>query len=198
MKIRVINLSDSLWLETLEKLRHDIYHLPEYLYLESVRYNAVAEAILIAEDDKIFFLPYLLRRCDDIFDHSLTTQEVFDVVSPYGYPGILLSDKAASTKEFLDLAINQLISTLRAKKVCSAFFRLHPILNSGFNDFLSPDICNVNGKTVSVNLKLSEAEIWSQTRREHRTSINKLKAFGNDSKNGSISGVDRRIYFNLL
>ena len=46
MKIRVINLSDSLWLETLEKLRHDIYHLPDYLYLESVRYNALAEAIL--------------------------------------------------------------------------------------------------------------------------------------------------------
>jgi hypothetical protein len=46
MKIRVINLSDSLWLETLEKIRHDIYHLPDYLYLESVRYNAVAEAIL--------------------------------------------------------------------------------------------------------------------------------------------------------
>jgi hypothetical protein len=178
MNIQVIGLSDSLWLETREKLRHDIYHLPEYLYLESVRYNAVAEAILIAEDDKIFFLPYLLRRCDDIFDQSLTTQEVFDVVSPYGYPGILLSDKAASTKEFLDLAINQLISTLRAKKVCSAFFRLHPILNSGFNDFLSPDICNVNGETVSVNLNLSEAEIWSQTRPEHRTSINKLKRSG--------------------
>jgi hypothetical protein len=178
MKIQVINLSDSLWLETLEKLRHDIYHLPEYLYLESVRYNAVAEAILIAEDDKIFFLPYLLRPCDNIFDQSLTTQEVFDVVSPYGYPGILLSDKAASTKEFLDLAINQLISTLRAKKVCSAFFRLHPILNSGFNDFLSPDICNLNGETVSVNLNLSEAEIWSQTRPEHRTSINKLKRSG--------------------
>ena len=178
MKIQVINLSDSLWLETLEKLRHDIYHLPDYLYLESVRYNAVAEAILIAEDDKIFFLPYLLRRCDDIFDQSLTTQEVFDVVSPYGYPGILLSETAASTKEFLDLAINQLISTLRAKKVCSAFFRLHPILNSGFNDFLSPDICKVNGETVSVNLNLSEAEIWSQTRPEHRTSINKLKRSG--------------------
>jgi len=178
MNIQVIGLSDSLWLETLEKLRHDIYHLPEYLYLESVRYNAVAEAILIAEDDKIFFMPYLLRRCDDIFDQSLTTQEVFDVVSPYGYPGILLSDKAASTKEFLDLAINQLISAWGAKKVCSAFFRLHPILNSGFKDFLSPDICNLNGETVSVNLNLSEAEIWSQTRPEHRTSINKLKRSG--------------------
>ena len=65
-----------------------------------------------------------------------------------------------------------------AKKVCSAFFRLHPILNSGFNDFLSPDICNVNRSTVSVNLNLSEAEIWSQTIPEHRTSINKLKRWG--------------------
>jgi len=46
MKIQVIGLSDYLWLETLEKLRHDIYHLPDYLYLESVRYNALAEAIL--------------------------------------------------------------------------------------------------------------------------------------------------------
>lgn len=178
MNIQVIGLSDSLWLETLQKVRHDIYHLPEYLYLESIRNNALAEAILIAEDDKIFFLPYLLRPCDNIFDQTLITQEVFDVVSPYGYPGILLSDKAATTKEFLDGAINQLISALRAKGVCSAFFRLHPILNSGFNDFLSPDICNVNGETVSVNLKLSEAEIWSQTRSEHRTSINKLKRSG--------------------
>lgn len=182
MKIQVIGLSDSLWLETLQQLRHDIYHLPEYLYLESIRNNALAEAILIAEDDKIFFLPYLLRQCDDIFDQSLTIKQVFDAVSPYGYPGILLSEKAASTKEFLDLAINQLISVLLAKKVCSAFFRLHPILNSGFQKFFSPDNCHVNGETVSVNLKLSEAEIWIQTRREYRTSINKLKRSGMTAK----------------
>jgi hypothetical protein len=77
MNIQVIGLSDSLWLETLQKLRHDIYHLPEYLYLESVRNNALAEAILIAEDDKIFFLPYLLRRCDDIFDRKLNNTRSF-------------------------------------------------------------------------------------------------------------------------
>jgi hypothetical protein len=178
MNIQVISLLDSLWLKTIAKLRHDIYHLPEYLYLESVRYNALAEAILIVEDDKIFFLPYLLRRCDDIFEPSFTTQEVFDVVSPYGYPGIVLSEAAANDREFIKLAMNQLISTLRARGVCSAFFRLHPILNNGFNDIVSPDICNLNGETVSVTLKLSEAEIWSQTRPEYRTQINKLKRSG--------------------
>lgn len=57
--------------------------MPEYLYLESIRNNALAEVIVIAEEDQIFFLPYLLRRCDDIFDQSLATQDVFDVVFPY-------------------------------------------------------------------------------------------------------------------
>jgi len=44
INIQVIGLSDSLWLETLKKLRHYIYHLPEYLYLESISNNALAEA----------------------------------------------------------------------------------------------------------------------------------------------------------
>jgi Acetyltransferase (GNAT) domain len=182
MNIKIIDLTDNLWLEKLSKLRHDIYHLPDYIYLESLRNKAAAEAIVIAEDDKIFFIPYLLRPCDRILDQNLATQEVFDIVSPYGYPGILLSEQAASTKEFLNLAMNQLIFVLRAKGVCSAFFRLHPILNSGFDDVLSADICNLNGETVSVDLKLSEAEIWSQTRSEHRTSINKLKRSGMTAK----------------
>jgi len=34
-------------------------------------------------------LIYCVNVNDDIFDGELSTQEVFDVVSPYGYPGIL-------------------------------------------------------------------------------------------------------------
>lgn len=175
MNIKVVSLSAPLWSQTLQKLRHDIYHLPEYVYLESVRENTTPEAVLIVEDKKIFFVPYLLRNCDDLFERSLATQEVVDIVSPYGYPGILLSEAAASTPEFLKLAMNQLISVLRAKGVCSAFFRLHPILNRGFNEILSPDVCKINGETVSVDLSLSEQEIWHQTRPEHRNKINRLK-----------------------
>jgi hypothetical protein len=173
MKTKTIDLTDDLWLETLAKLRHDIYHLPEYVYLESLRNKASAEAILIFEDDKIFFLPYLWRRCDDLFDENLATAEFFDVVSPYGYPGIVLSEAAANDREFVKLAMNQLISAFRAKGFCSAFFRLNPIINGGLEEILSPDICKISGETVSVNLTLSEAEIWQQTRADHRNKINK-------------------------
>jgi hypothetical protein len=178
MEFQVIGLKNPLWIQILQKLRHDIYHLPEYVDLESRRNNAIPEAILIIEDEKIFFVPYLLRRCDDLFNASLTSQEVFDVISPYGYPGILLSEAAASTPEFIESAIDQMITVLRSKHVCSVFFRLHPILNCSLNNILSPDICQVNGETVSVDLRLSEAEIWQQTRSEHRNKINRCKRLG--------------------
>lgn len=179
MDTKIINLSSMLWLKTLQELRHDIYHLPEYIHLESQRINAIPEAILITEDEKVFFLPYLLQRCDKLCREDLATSaEIFDVVSPYGYPGILLNPAAASEPDFLRLAMHQLISTLQDKQVCSAFFRLHPILNQDFHKIYHPDICQITGETVSVNLRLSEVEIWSQTRSDHRKDINRLKRAG--------------------
>ncbi len=178
MKTEILDLSNPLWLRSLQELRHDIYHLPKYLYLESQRIHATPEAILIADDEKLFFLPYLLRRCDELRQGDLTTSEVFDVVSPYGYPGILLNQAAVSDPEFVKSALNQLISALHDKQVCSVFLRLHPILNQGLNEIYSSEICPITGETVSVNLKLSEIEIWSQTRSDHRKDINRLKRDG--------------------
>ncbi|MBR8839654.1 MAG: GNAT family N-acetyltransferase [Stigonema ocellatum SAG 48.90 = DSM 106950] len=177
MNIQIIDIASNLWIETLQKLPYDFYHVPEYVYIESKRTHSIPEAILITEDDKIFFLPYLVRSCEDLFE-GLATPEVFDIVSPYGYPGILLSEAAATSPEFINLAIEQLKSTLSAKNVCSGFFRLHPILNDGLNKVLPPDVYKVLGDTVSVNLELSEAEIWQQTRNDHRQKINWCKRAG--------------------
>jgi hypothetical protein len=37
MKTQIIDLLNPLWQETLQQLRHDIYHLPGYLDLEAKR-----------------------------------------------------------------------------------------------------------------------------------------------------------------
>lgn len=176
MNVQIINLSNPLWREILQKLHHDIYHLPEYVNLEAKRIKATAEAIVINDGEKVFFLPYLLRQCEKLVKNE-TTQEVFDVVSPYGYPGILLSESAAMTPEFLQSAMSEFISKLRERNVCSAFLRMHPILNQGLNEIYSSDICKVSGHTVGVDLSLSLEEIWSQTRSDHRKDINRQKRF---------------------
>jgi hypothetical protein len=172
MEAQIINLSSQEWTDILKRLPHDIYHEPEYIYVDAIRTNTVPEAILLTEEDKIFFLPYLLRYCqpDD--------KEIFDIVSPYGYPGILLNESALHSPQFINKAIEKLKTVFFHKNVCSAFFRLHPILNQGLDKLLLSGICQVNGETISINLELSEVEIWQQTRHSDRTRISKCKRAG--------------------
>lgn len=177
MDLQVIDSQHPLWLQTLQKLSHDVYHLPEFVYLESRRTKTIPQAFLIVDGEKIFFVPYLLRRCDDILAEE-STPEIFDVISPYGYPGILLSEAAASEPGFPDFALNELKSVLKTNGVCSAFFRLHPILNHNFNEVFKPGTFTDNGETVSINLKLSESQIWAHTRKGHQSTINKCKRVG--------------------
>ena len=178
MNLQVIDLQNPLWGQTLQKLRHDTYHLPEYMYIESRRTKTTPEAFLIVDNEKIFFVPYLLRKCDDLVAEELITQEIFDVISPYGYPGILLNEAAANTPGFPDFAMNELKCVLRDKDVCSSFFRLHPILNHNFNEVFYSGTFAANGETVSVDLKLSEPQLWAHTRKGHQSTINKCKRVG--------------------
>ncbi|MEM6400054.1 MAG: FemAB family protein [Cyanobacteria bacterium P01_D01_bin.116] len=181
MSVQIIDSQDSLWRETLQKLRYDAYHLPEYVQLEAQRNHTKSEAFLFIEDDKIFFVPYLLRSCNDILDGA-TTEEIFDVISPYGYPGILLNEAATNCSEFIDTALNKLKYLFREKNICSAFFRLHPILSDKFTDIFPQDTLTENGKTVSIDLTLSEEKIWAKTRKGHQSTINKCKRLGFQGK----------------
>ena len=181
LNMQIIDLSSPLWLETLQKLRHDFYHLPEYVYLESQRTNTIPQAILISEADKLLFLPYLLRECRDIYTQEVSS-DIFDVISPYGYPGILFSDAAINSADFLKSGMNDLISAFNCQNICSAFFRLHPILNANLENIYSRDICQITGETIGVDLTLSPEEIWKQTRSDHRKDINRHKRFGLEAR----------------
>lgn len=181
MKVQTIDLSSPLWNETLQKIDHDIYQIPEYISLEARRSSATAEATIISDEDKIFFAPYLISRCDDIVP-SETAQEVFDIKSPYGYPGILLSEAATSAAGFSDAAMAALKQVLREKSVCSAFLRMHPILNENFSQIFQLGTFKENGETVSVDLRIPESQLWSHTRKGHRSTINKCKRLGMEAK----------------
>ena len=134
---------------------------------------------MITRGEAKCFLPYLLRSCgDDLFQEGLGPPDIFDAVSPYGYPGFLLNDAAASDVWFLNAAIDRLLAEFRSRNICSAFLRLHPILNAGLKFVQSPRISIRTSETVSIDLQLSEAEMWQQTRSEHRTAINKIKRAG--------------------
>ena len=173
MKTEILGVADLKWKDILAMTRHDIYHLPEYVALEAKRTNTIPKAFLAIEEDKIFFVPYLIRSCQDILGLNNKETEIFDVVSPYGYPGLLLNKAAKSDAIFPTLALQLLRESLQMQGICSGFFRLHPILNENFLSIFPPKTFWDNGTTVSINLENSLEQIWSDTKSEHRNKINR-------------------------
>ncbi len=181
MSIEIMSLTDSRWQRYLNTVKHDFYHLPGYLELEAKRCGALAEAISIEDGEKSFFLPYLVRDCHKISDGGEFDQaEIYDVVSPYGYSGMLLgnSDRDPNFIKQCWMATHQY---WRSRKICSAFLRLHPILNEDLDLSIeqidSNVVCN-RSEIIICDLDRSLDELWQQTRRNHRTKIAKLKKSG--------------------
>jgi Acetyltransferase (GNAT) domain len=179
-KVRVVLPADPDWQKYLNTLPHDFYHLPGYLELEAQRYDAKAEAIVIQHDAEVFFLPYLVRDCDR------TDDPVYDVISPYGYPGMLVS-LAGQNPQFIARCLQTIYRYWQERNICSAFLRLHPILNSYLVDWTSIDRheshdaievterLHQRGDVVICDLTNDLEDIWKQIRSSHRTKINKLK-----------------------
>jgi hypothetical protein len=173
--------ADSYWQQLLQTIPHDFYHLPGYLELEAKRYHATPEAILIKDDDRVFFLPYLIRDCSNLFNeqgHDL--DPIYDIISPYGYPGILVN-QAGEDPEFISKCLNLAYSCWQDKNICSAFIRLHPIVNSYINDSTFGNnkfgFCH-QGDVVICDLAKDNDLLWSQVRSSHRNKIAKLRRAG--------------------
>ncbi|MBL7261382.1 GNAT family N-acetyltransferase [Paractinoplanes lichenicola] len=162
----LLSPQDPAWTEALDRVRHDIYHIPEYVRLDAGLTGATPVAYRYDEAGRVFLLPLLLRPVPD--------SDLQDAISPYGYPGPVGSADAA----FWSRATATMTGLLCAEGVVTAFARLHPLL-PGCPEALAGAGTVVNhGETVSIDLTLSLDELWSQTHRSHRNQINKAKRAG--------------------
>jgi Acetyltransferase (GNAT) domain len=189
MIVRVISPTDSHWQNLLETIPHDFYHLPGYLNLEATKSNAVPEAIIIKDDEKVFFLPYLIRDCSDLLAVDAgDIDRIYDIISPYGYPGLLVN-QAGQNPGFIKTCLNLIYNYWHERNICSAFIRLHPILNSSLDSSFLDDqkfiLCQ-QGDVVTCDLTKNFDDIWKQFRPNHRTKINKLARTGFVTKIGSV------------
>jgi hypothetical protein len=177
MRFNILDINSIEYDKILRDLDHDVYHLSDYILAEAKRINAQAEIIHISEGENQFLLPYLLRKCPSLTRPEYSTV-CYDAVSPYGYPGFLLSQANPKQLSFLAGALQLLIEALRSRQVCSLFVRLHPILNTPLCKQLNHCCIQFGGTTVSINLKLTEAEQWRQVQPSRRTRINRCKRSG--------------------
>jgi len=186
MRIETLAINDPRWTDAIGRLDHDVYHRPDYVQLEATRMESAPEALLISDEERVFFVPYLVRSCEPLcYDMR---ESVFDVVSPYGFPGILMNDSGRDSN-FAAEALAALRETFARRSICSAFLRMHPILGNNFASLFAPNVFADSCETVAIDLTLSKDEILKQIRLNHHKTIEKCISLGYTARVVSLTDV---------
>ena len=175
MQIQIIGPRDSAWEEALARTPHDVYHTAAYVATEGRRIDAQPAAVVVTSGAQQLFLPYLIRSCDQYAADSLAT--VSDIVSPYGYPGLLLND-AGRNMDFATAAWARVVEEWKAAGICTAFLRMHPILSAGIPELVPDAQLLDTGLTVAVDLQQEEEAIWMGLGHNHRRTLQRCRKDG--------------------
>ena len=165
MRARLIGVDAPEWSAILAGNPHDIYHLPGYV--SRARQETGTPTALFVEDgvNRRLLLPLIIRDVGE--GHQ-------DAVTPYGYPGPI-ADRG-DDPQFIAAALTAGIRSLDSEGIVSLFARLHPLIRVDGLDAISTLVNH--GETVVIDLSLSEEELWSQTRENHRRDIARSQRSG--------------------
>jgi hypothetical protein len=164
-----ISSRDPLWQQILANTPHDVYHLPGFAAIEAGLLNGEAIAWFHQEQGNTFLIPLVSRTING-------GQEFRDLVSPYGYSGMLTlknidADEASH-------ALSLFNKEAAANGYVSSFLRLNPLLNSWQLPQTEAWRQWFHGGTVSVMLE-TDIEVlrrsYSENHRRNLSALSKLQ-----------------------
>lgn len=161
MNIDLLDPADPRWAVALEGLPHDVYHLPAFSQAFAAAEGGRPVLIVARDGSQIAMIPLLFKPS--------VMPDRFEAATPYGYPAPLV----CGDDEFAAGAARSIVDALRQQGVISMFARMHPLLDSG--RALTRHVGTVveHGQTIWIDLSRTEAELWSDTRSNHRNQINR-------------------------
>jgi hypothetical protein len=162
----LLDPDDRMWADTLGRVEHDVYHLPEYVRIDAGLSGGTPVAFRYEEAGKVLLLPLVVR--------AVPETDLRDASSPYGYPGPV----GDADPEFWSRAGRALVEVLCTRGIITAFVRLHPLLPAPTEALARAGTVVQHGETVSVDLALTPELMWQQTHRTHRNQINKARRAG--------------------
>lgn len=142
---------------------NDVYYTYEYCDWNAEKENGQAKLAFFENSFGSVIYPFILRRID-----HYTEQPIFDITTPYGYGGPLVSGDEQVLEEFTGLFRDYCLET----NIVSEVVRLHPLLNNA--SYLS-GYCDLNyiRKTTAVNLSESLDDIRHHYSKMTKRNINK-------------------------
>jgi hypothetical protein len=168
MVAEFISTNDPRWADALGHLQHDVYDLPQYLEVCGEYERAKPAAFYARTEECYCLIPLLLRKLPADLG---APDDWCDASSAYGYSSALFSgDPCWHFK-----SVQAFIQACRKANIVSAFIRLNPLIDFPFEGTPLPGIRVTHGRTVGVDLTLSEEEIRKQFRKNHRANLSKLR-----------------------
>lgn len=157
----------SEWSDILTKVPHDIYSTEAYvkLYQEG---PSQARCFVFSDGNNYFLLPFLIQPID------LLGNTYYDFETQYGYGGPLVN---TGNEDFIKAAWDAFIYCCAEEKIVAGILRFHPFFENVklFSLYDTPLFIR---KTVSIDLRFSEEELWSNVSKVHRRAIKKAEKMG--------------------
>jgi hypothetical protein len=175
----IVEADDSSWKDALGDFPHyDFHHLPAYVKLEATRRGGRAFAFLYRDGAGVMLVPFVLSPVPITLQPRRILQA--DALSPYGYAGPLVNVPGSEEEQnaFVSAGLVRMLALLRERAVCTLFLRFHPLIVPPLAAFQALGTLVLHGETVSLDLRKTEAELWTDTRKTFRNSINQIERAG--------------------
>lgn len=181
--------------------RKGIYHCPAYIKSLERHYESPAELFVYEADANNFiYYPYFRRDLNKLpFSHLFEKKfgPYFDIESSWYYGGPLIqTERSTYLDELVESFITAFSTFCKDTGVVSEFIRFDP--NLGNHDFFK-DLLPLarNRKTVYIDLKQSETQIWKNFKGRARTAIRKAKKLGVSVHVASQNDKELRKFFEI-
>lgn len=178
MRAELLEPSSQRWTDLLSGMPHDFYHLPSYVEF-ATRHQQKGQPMAFAAEEggHRFLAPLIVRSIPPNLAGG--DQPLFDASGPRGYPGPLVAlAPERDAGDFVDRAIEAFVGTLRERSIVAAFLRMHPLLMPPMSSLMRAGQVVEHGESTSIDLSLSQEELWRQTNHGHRSGINKSIRLG--------------------
>jgi hypothetical protein len=161
-----ITTRHSLWQKALLIESHDVYHLPGYCQLEA----EVLQGIPMAWTAQIEGVQFVIPLVERVIQSNGSIGK--DLVSPYGYPGILYPVNTAHS--LVNKALKRFYIEAAESNYISSFIRLHPIYNEIEIPYYKNISQHAHGSTVAVNLIQPISSIRNNFSKDHKRNLKRL------------------------
>lgn len=182
-KVKILHTFEpdfSKWKNYYNRLENkSIYHSPYYIKFLEQYYQDEAELFQFGNEQDYIYYPYFKRRLDKLpFAHSckINLSEYYDIASSWYYGGPLASCSQINMplcSDFIDVFSDY----AQQKHFISEFIRFDPNLynHKQFKGLLP---ISQNRKSIYVDLRQTEDQIWMNMEGRARTAIRKAKRLG--------------------